>query len=169
MSRPLPRAAAALLLLFPLLAVACQPPLISAAAEDRPIPAASELTTAPLAIVTGKGAFSFVVEIARSEAEQAQGLKHRRPLAPDRGMIFPMRPARLASFWMKDTPSPLDIIFIAPGGTVARVAAMTKPYSLDPIDSGVPVEAVLEIAGGRAEQIGLQPGDRVNWRDPGGE
>src|SRR3546814_10021739 len=75
-------------------------------------------------------------------------------------MIFPMRPARLASFWMKDTPSPLDIIFIAPGGTVARIAAMTKPYSLDPIDSGVAVEAVLEIAGGRAEQIGLQPGDR---------
>src|SRR3546814_13615899 len=74
------------------------------------------------------GAFSFVVEIARSESEQAQGLKHRRPLAPDRGMIFPMRPARLASFWMKDTPSPLDIIFIAPGGTVARIAAMTKPY-----------------------------------------
>src|SRR3546814_6550834 len=82
-------------------------------------------------------------------------------------MIFPMRPARLASFWMKDTPSPLDIIFIAPGGTVARIAAMTKPYSLDPIDSGVAVEAVLEIAGGRAEQIGLQPGDRVNWRNPG--
>src|SRR3546814_11548128 len=83
-------------------------------------------------------------------------------------MIFPMRPARLASFWMKDTPSPLDIIFIAPGGTVARIAAMTKPYSLDPIDSGVAVEAVLAIAGGRAEQIGLQPGARVNWRKPGG-
>src|SRR3546814_18730074 len=84
-------------------------------------------------------------------------------------MIFPMRPARLASFWMKDTPSPLDIIFIAPGGTVARIAAMTKPYSLDPIDSGVAVEAVLEIAGGRAEQIGLTPGDRVDWPNPGGE
>src|SRR3546814_11246589 len=94
----------------------------------RSTPAASELTTAPLAIVTDKGAFSFVVESARSEAEQAQGLKHRRPLAPDRGMIVPMRAARLASFWMKDTPSPLDIIFIAPGGTVARIAAMTKPY-----------------------------------------
>src|SRR3546814_15325658 len=91
LSRRLPRAAAALLLLLPLLAVACQPPLISAAAEDRRTPAASELTTAPLAIVTDKGAFSFVVEIARSESEQAQGLKHRRPLAPDRGMIFPMR------------------------------------------------------------------------------
>src|SRR3546814_1128165 len=105
----------ALLLRFPLFAVPGQPPLISAAAEDRRTPAASELTTAPLAIVTDKGAFSFVVEIARSESEQAQGLKHRRPLAPDRGMIFPMRPARLASFWMKDTPSPLDIIFLKIG------------------------------------------------------
>src|SRR3546814_20109766 len=84
-------------------------------------------------------------------------------------MILPMRPARLAIFWMKDTPSPRDIIFIAPGGTVARIAAMTKPYSLDPNDSGVAVEAVLEIAGGRAEQIGLQAGDRVNWRNPGDE
>ncbi len=92
---------------------------------------------------------------------------YREPLAPDRGMIFPMRPARPASFWMKNTPSPLDIIFIAPDGRVIRIAAMTTPFSLDPIDSGGPVEAVLEIAGGRAAETGLKPGDRVNWRDPG--
>src|SRR3546814_15116726 len=84
-------------------------------------------------------------------------------------MIFPMRPARLASFWMKDTQSPPDIIFIAPGGTAARIAAMTKPYSSDPIESGVAVEAVREIARGRAKQSGSRTGERVNWRNPGGE
>src|SRR3546814_1288702 len=85
---------------------------------------------------------------------------HRAPLPSGRGMIFPIVPGRPASFWMKDTPSPLDIIFIAPGGRVFRIAAMTTPFSLDPIDSGGPVEAVLEIAGGRAAELGLQPGDQ---------
>jgi uncharacterized membrane protein (UPF0127 family) len=157
------RIAAAVVLL---LAAACQPSRISATTEDRGAASHALLPTAPLALVTGKGTFPFVVEIARSGAEQAQGLMGRPPLASDRGMIFPMRPARPASFWMKDTPSPLDIVFIAPGGVVGRIAAMTTPYSLDSIDSGGPVEAVLEIAGGRAAEIGLEPGDRVDWRDP---
>ena len=76
-----------------------------------------------------------------------------------------MRPPRQAAFWMKNTPSPLDIIFIAPGGKVLKVAAMATPYSLDAIDSDGPVEAVLEIRGGRAAEIGLLPGDRVEWRN----
>jgi uncharacterized membrane protein (UPF0127 family) len=54
-------------------------------------------------------------------------------------------------------------LFIRADGTIARIAAMTKPYSLDSIPAGEPVAAVLEIAGGRAAAAGIAPGDRVLW------
>ena len=88
---------------------------------------------------------------------------HRESLAPDRGMLFPYDPPQPASFWMKNTLIPLDLIFIRADGTVVRIAANTVPMSLDPIPSLEPVAAVLEIAGGRASELGIQAGDKVSW------
>ncbi len=88
----------------------------------------------------------------------------RKRIAPDGGMIFPMDPPRVASFWMRNTLVPLDMIFIRADGSIARIAAQTVPYSLDPVDSGEPVAAVLEIAGGRAAQLGIAADDKVAWR-----
>ena len=88
---------------------------------------------------------------------------NRQSLAPDHGMIFPYDPPRDASFWMKNTLIPLDIIFIRPDRTIARIAAQTVPLSLDPVASLEPISAVLEIGGGRAAELGIQPGDRVAW------
>ena len=87
----------------------------------------------------------------------------RDHLSGDQGMIFPMDPPRVASFWMKNTVIPLDMIFIRSDGTIAKIAADTVPYSLDPVSSEEPIAAVLEIAGGRAAQLGLQPDDKVVW------
>jgi uncharacterized membrane protein (UPF0127 family) len=67
----------------------------------------------------------------------------------------------MASFWMKNTFISLDIIFVRANGSIARIAANTQPFSLDPIESGEPVAAVLEIAGGRAAALGIREGDRV--------
>ncbi len=117
----------------------------------------------PLTIRTGKGEHKFRVEVARTEAEQARGLMFRTELASDAGMIFPFVPPRPASFWMRNTVISLDLIFIRANGTIARIAANAVPYSLDPIESGEPVVAVLEIAGGHAAALGLAPGDRVHW------
>jgi uncharacterized membrane protein (UPF0127 family) len=118
----------------------------------------------PLDIRTASGkTHYFKVEVARSESEQARGLMFRDALAPDGGMIFPMNPPRPASFWMKNTVISLDLIFIRPDGVIARIAAEAVPYSLEPIDSGEPVSAVLEIAGGRAAELGISEGDKVRW------
>jgi uncharacterized protein len=87
----------------------------------------------------------------------------RTQLAPDRGMVFPMNPPRVASFWMKNTVIPLDIIFIRADGTIARIADNTIPYSLDPVTSGEPVAAVLEIPGGRSGELGIAADDKVDW------
>ena len=88
---------------------------------------------------------------------------HRQSLAPDRGMLFPYEPPQNASFWMKNTLIPLDIVFIRENGTVALVAENTVPLSLDPIPSLEPVAAVLEIAGGRGAELGIKAGDKVEW------
>ncbi|RJT24438.1 DUF192 domain-containing protein [Chakrabartia godavariana] len=150
------RALVALLLLLP---AACQ------AVHSEAAKAASGLSVVPLQIRTAAGGtLSFKVEVARTENDQARGLMFRESLAPDAGMIFPMDPPRWASFWMKNTVIPLDMIFIRADGTIARIAAETVPYSLDPVDSGEPVAAVLEIAGGRAAALGIAEGDRVSWQ-----
>ena len=105
----------------------------------------------------------FTVEVARTPEEQQLGLMNRASLAPDRGMIFPMEPPRDASFWMKNTRIPLDMIFVRADGRIANIAANTVPLSLEPVPSDGPVKAVLEIAGGRAAELGIQPGDTVKW------
>lgn len=149
------RALAALLLLLP---AACQ------AGSSEATKSANGLSIVPLEVRTASGKrHKFRVEVARTESEQARGLMFRDSLASDAGMIFPMDPPRTASFWMKNTVIPLDIIFVRPDGAIARIAAETIPYSLDPVESGEPVSAVLEIAGGRAAELGIAEGDKVTW------
>lgn len=114
------------------------------------------------------GARVFNVDVARTAAEQERGLMYRTGIPADGGMIFTPYPAegggpREASFWMKNTPSPLDIIFIRPDGTIAAIAENTIPFSEEPVKSGEPVSAVLEINGGKAAELGIAPGDKVSW------
>jgi uncharacterized membrane protein (UPF0127 family) len=116
--------------------------------------------------IEGRGrSHVFAVEVARSAAQQEQGLMNRRSLAQDAGMLFPFDPPHPASFWMHNTLIPLDMIFIRPDGSIARIAADAVPMSEAHIEVSEPVTAVLEIAGGRATQLGLRQGDRVSWAD----
>jgi len=124
------------------------------------------LVQVPLTIKSAKAEHRFKVEVARTPEEQARGLMFREKLGPGEGMIFPMAPPRYASFWMKDTIIPLDMIFVRADGTIARIEAGTTPHSLESVGSGEPVAAVLEIAGGRAAQLGLAENDKVTWRRP---
>jgi len=152
-------------LIVPLLAAAmlpaCSPNGAAAPAALERSPAG--LDQVPLTIYSKGRQHRFTVEVAGTPEQQEKGLMFRQSLAPDRGMIFPMEPAREASFWMKNTLIPLDIIFIRPDGTIANIAENTIPLSLDPIPSSGQVSAVLEIAGGRAAQLGLAAGDKVVW------
>ena len=88
---------------------------------------------------------------------------NRGTLAPDRGMIFPFEEERQASFWMKNTLIPLDMIFVRADGTIANIEANTVPLSLQPVHSDGPVAAVLEVTGGRSAELGIRAGDTVKW------
>ena len=145
---------------LPMLA-ACQPTSNSVSAIER---SPAGLDQVPLTVTTTGGkAHRFTVEVARTAEEQAQGLMNRQSLAPDRGMIFPYAVPIAASFWMKNTLIPLDMIFVRADGTVARIEANTAPLSLDPVAAGEPVGAVLELAGGRAAELGITAGAKVDW------
>ena len=128
--------------------------------------AAAKVDTIPLTIKSAKAEHRYNIEIARTQEEHERGLMFRKSLPADGGMIFPMVPARMASFWMKNTEIPLDMIFIRADGMIARIEAETIPYSLEPVQAMEPVSAVLEIAGGKAAELGIAAGDRVIWDDP---
>lgn len=124
----------------------------------------ARLRTVPLMIQSDdRPDRTIIAEVAISPEEQQRGMMFRTALGKNEGMVFPMFPPRSASFWMKDTLIPLDIIFINTDGSVALVAANTKPLSRVPISTGTPVAGVLELAGGRAQELGLREGDRVIW------
>ena len=129
-----------------------------------PRTAPSGLQVVPLTIHSGARTHQFMIEVARTPDEQAQGLMFRERLGPDEGMIFPIAPPRPASFWMRNTLIPLDMIFIREDGTIARIAANTVPLSEETVTSGGElVAAVLELRGGRAAELGISAGDRVSW------
>ncbi len=116
----------------------------------------------PLSLVTDRGRYDFRVEIADTDQRRETGLMCRAVLAPDRGMLFDFRkPTDNVAFWMKNTLIPLDIVFIRPDGRVLSIARNARPFDLTPLPAGGPVRGVLEIAGGRAAQLDLMPGDKV--------
>jgi len=129
-----------------------------AVAHPRAAQAAGEQT---IEIVSKSGVHVFTVELALNDEERARGLMFRKELPEGRGMLFDFYDEQERSFWMKNTPISLDIIFIRRDGTIRRIAADTVPYSEDQIPSGGPIRAVLEVIAGTAKKLGIQPGDKV--------
>lgn len=134
-------------------------------AAGLPARAQSRLATfgqGELTIETAAGArHRFAIELAETAAQQAQGLMYRRKLAADAGMLFVYRNSGRLSMWMKNTFIPLDMIFIATDGRIAKIVQRTVPMSLATISSDESVRAVLELNGGTAARLQLAPGDRV--------
>lgn len=140
-----------------------------AAAMALPVAACSEKAeapaTVPLTIRDGDVVHKFNVEVARTAEEQKQGLMFRTSLPADGGMIFPFEKPRFASFWMKNTLIPLDMIFVRADGSIDRIAENTIPESLEPVVSGGEVSAVLELAGGTAARLGIDEDGVVTWKE----
>ena len=133
--------------------------------EETSTEAAAETIAVTIHMAEG-ASHVFAVETAVTSEEQRRGLMFRDSLPQDGGMIFPFEFPRIASFWMRNTMIPLDMIFIRADGVISNIARETEPYTLDSYVSSEPVIAVLEIDGGRAAELGIDAGDRVSW--PGG-
>ena len=156
------------LLALTVLLAACSP---QPAAEATPVAAAQEtavhpvsgLRVIPLTVTSGDTVHRFEVELADTAEAQSRGLMFRTELADEEGMIFPSDPPQVRSFWMKNTPLPLDIIYIGTDGRILNMYEMTTPYSLDSLYSADITSGVLELRGGLAKELGIGKGDLVEW------
>ncbi|MGE3364148.1 MAG: DUF192 domain-containing protein [Rhizobiaceae bacterium] len=114
----------------------------------------------PLVAETDSGEHAFKIEIADDQAERTAGLMYRNFLPENQGMLFIFEQTQQVGFWMKDTPLPLDLIFIDEGGRVAGIRE-GKPLSEALISPGVPVRFVLELKKGTAAKAGIEDGDVI--------
>ena len=138
------------------------PPPIAPQTKPKPIAELAQyLPITATAIISGR---EIQLEMVNTPSQQEKGLMFRPPLADDRGMLFPFMPARPVAFWMKNTPSPLDIIFLLDGEVkaIARNATTCKsdPCPIYP-ENPVVADNVLEVRAGLTQEIGLQEGDRI--------
>jgi uncharacterized protein len=125
-------------------------------------PVCARMRVDKLWLVTGAGQETPIdVEMAVDPKEKELGLMFRTELADTQGMLFPYAAPQEVSMWMHNTYIPLDMVFIRADGTVHRIERRAEPLSDRIISSEGPVSAVLELAGGAAERLGLKPGDHV--------
>jgi uncharacterized protein len=121
------------------------------------------LPTAELSVESAGRSHPFKVWIASTEARRNQGLMFVPKLPAARGMLFVFDAPQVASFWMKNTLIPLDLLFIAPDGRIIRVVENAVPRSEATIDSMGVVLGVLEVAGGTSQRLGFKAGDRIRY------
>ncbi len=111
------------------------------------------------------GTVRVPVELALTREQLGRGLMWRDDLASDAGMLFVFADDVARSFWMKNTPLPLDIVFIDAASKVVNVAENTTPFSTAPIRSTAPARYVLEVNAGFARRNGIVAGSKVTLPD----
>ena len=104
------------------------------------------------------------VEIAERAADRMRGLMFRERMDENQGMLFVFPAEEPLSFWMKDTPLPLDIIFLGADRTIVTIRENTVPFSEASVPSDRPAQYVVEVNAGFAARHRLAPGDRVFWQ-----
>lgn len=112
----------------------------------------------------------YVVDLAVSAEERAQGLSGRPSMAADRAMLFVYEEDNPRTFWMPDMHFPLDMVWIRSDCMVDGVTAhVPNPLPDTPRDqlpyypSTGPVRFILEINAGQADASGISPGSSVRF------
>lgn len=120
------------------------------------------IATDPVALVadTAAGQVAFSVEIADDPGERERGLMFREDMPDRHGMLFVFERTDEVGFWMKDTPLPLDLVFIGEDGVIGAIRR-GEPFSEALIAPPVLTRFVLELKSGTALQTGLTPGVRL--------
>mgnify|MGYP001212030025 CR=1 FL=1 len=132
-----------------------------AVAADQGQPMILPVHPEPLVAETVMGERRFTVEIADDEGERSAGLMFRTEMNDDHGMLFVFETTRRVAFWMKNTPMPLDLLFIGEDGRVVAIL-QGEPFSTAPIAPNGDVRFVLELKAGTAQNAGISVGDRLH-------
>ena len=103
----------------------------------------------------------FTVEVADNDKLRSLGFMGRPDIPEGTGMLFIWNDEAYRNFWMKNTPSSLDIIFFDKNGNFINVHENTIPYSLDNIPSLKPSKYVLELIAGSSKKFNLYNHSRI--------
>jgi uncharacterized membrane protein (UPF0127 family) len=105
------------------------------------------------------------VEVADTPAKRSQGLMYRNDLRENQGMLFLFPSASNQTFWMKDTPLSLDLVFIGSDLRIVGIIERATPFSTDSLSVSAPSQFVLEVRGGFSQRHGITPGDVVRFEE----
>lgn len=106
---------------------------------------------------------TIAVAIADTDAERKRGLMRQRSLGYDRGMLFIFEEVDSTGMWMKNTPLPLDIVFVDAEGGILNIARRTTPFSEAAISPAAPNKYAVEVRAGFADKFGLTDSTRIRW------
>lgn len=115
----------------------------------------------PLLAITHGGEKRFSIEVADDPVERERGLMYRETMPDDRGMLFVFESSRPVGFWMKNTPMPLDLVFVDDKGKVLGVQP-GEPFSEAVISVPQPARFVLELKAGTAKRAGVAEGTQLH-------
>ncbi len=128
----------------------------------------------PRVVLVGRGGKEFLVqvEIADTPEQRNMGLQYRRELGANEGMLFLFPLERVQTFWMKNTPISLDLIFIGSRRRIVGIIHQAVPFSMASLSVSAPSQFVLEVKGGLARNHRIEVGDAVrfegiSWGDGG--
>lgn len=94
------------------------------------------------------------VEIADSPEEMEKGYMGRTDICVRCGMLFVFTNPQKVEFWMKDTPTSLDIVMMTSNGTITDIHRGTEPNSEKLIPSSSDkIAYVLEVKSGTATNL----------------
>ena len=125
---------------------------------------ASACTPHPQVIIhAARGAVRVEVEVADTPDKRGRGLMYRTDLPPNAGMLFIFAVESAQQFWMKNTPLPLDMIFIGRDRKVVGIVADTRPFTTTPVGVSAPSLYVLEVRAGFSAGHGIVAGDTVEF------
>lgn len=108
----------------------------------------------------------FTVEIADDDASRTRGLMFRDELPRDRGMLFVFEQEQPLAFWMRNTYIPLDILYFDSQRRLVSMAQRVPPCRSSRCPSYPslgPARYTLEIASGRAAELGVAAGDELRF------
>lgn len=109
---------------------------------------------------------SLEVEMAAAPSEVERGLMYRRSMPEDHGMLFRMSERKVQTFWMHNTCTPLDMLFVDSDGVVVGIVESATPLTDDPRSVGCPSAWVLEVNAGWCRRHGVAPGQRLALPSP---
>ena len=112
-------------------------------------------------VVGDFGQANFKVDVADDNQERAQGLMFVESMPTLGGMLFVYDQPGHATFWMRNTLIPLDMLFITPAGVVSHIHENAIPGDETTIDGGKGILAVLEINGGLSSRLGITEGAMI--------